>query len=85
MNSETTTEPNWSEWFSPERTGYYLASRTKETLPQDLPEATIILEKVPDSWRLPDDPYDQIAMWKGQDLDFDEPIYQGERYANRYN
>jgi serine/threonine-protein kinase len=33
------------------------------------------MQKVSDRWQLPDDPYDQIAVWKGQDPDFDEPLY----------
>ncbi len=60
----------WSDWFTPERTGFYLP-----TSPGDLPESedsreTIpVLEIVEDRWWRPEVVYDSLGVWRGYDED----------------
>ena len=76
--------PRWSEWFSAERTGFYLPNEDGE-MPRSVdPSQEIqILQRVQDHWVTPPDAYDAIGVWKGLDADGTEFIIEAAAWRGR--
>ena len=60
---QQTSEPRWSEWFSPERIGFDLSER------EDAADGASVLRRIEDHGWTPPDAYDRIAMWEGRTSD----------------
>ena len=64
------SEPRWSEWFTPQRTGFYLPSENTEVPPTlEKPADVQVLKVVNDRWWTPPDAYDAFAVWEGKNSD----------------
>ncbi len=64
------SEPRWSEWFSPQRTGLYLPAKNGEPpLAIDRSADFQVLTVVNDRWWTPPDAYDALAVWEGRNPD----------------
>lgn len=65
----------WSTWFPPEKTGFYLPSRTNESPPDSADTSIPVLEVVHDRFRTPPDAYDAVGVWKGIDPETDQEFF----------
>jgi hypothetical protein len=65
----------WSKWFPPEKTGFYLPSRTDESPPDSADTSVPVLEVVHDRFRTPPDAYDAVGVWKGVDAETDQEFF----------
>lgn len=74
----TTREPAacpWSDWFKPERTGYFLPTTQGEHPPPSLSEDIVTLDVCEDRWRAVLVPFDKVQAWKGIDPITGETFY----------
>ena len=70
MSGENVEPARWSNWFPPERTGYFLSSEKGELPGPEIDLEDIqVLEVVNDVWWPPLDAYDSLGVWRGQNDD----------------
>lgn len=65
FTDRTPPPPRWSEWFKPEKTGFYLSGGPDDVAPSGLTEDIEVLDRVDSPWRSPPDPFDTLSVWKG--------------------
>ena len=61
--------PNWSEWFTPERTGFYLPADSDNQPSEEEIGTAQVLEIVPGQWRPPPGAFDITGLWRGVNPD----------------
>ena len=69
-SNRSPTDPRWSEWFSPERTGFILSGETENVATYDNDTQDVqVLRPVTDLFWTPPDAFDALGTWQGHNAD----------------
>jgi eukaryotic-like serine/threonine-protein kinase len=78
VDGSQTSDPSrlpWSDWFPPDKIGFFLPADDADSQSADSNEAGLVLTIVNDQTRTPPDAFDAIRVWKGVDQQSGKEFY----------